>query len=110
VVIKELSSLPFMSTYVVLTNDAPKHAKTGQPGWIPSRAASEPLVMLEMLVAKYLESNADMMGKLFTNGNKNSSTQPKVHPLSMISYLQRPTKVRRENLSLRPLYLESALR
>jgi hypothetical protein len=41
--------------------------------------------MLEMLVSKYLESNAEGARKAATTTTKNSSTRPKVHPLSMIS-------------------------
>jgi hypothetical protein len=75
-----------MSTYIDLINEAPK-ARVRPNGirWLPTRAATEPLVMLEMLVSKYLESNAEAAGKVTTMPNKNSSMRPKVHPLSMIS-------------------------
>lgn len=41
--------------------------------------------MLEMLVAKYLESKVDQAGKAPTNERKHSPTQPTVHPLTMLS-------------------------
>ncbi|KAF8865621.1 hypothetical protein BDZ45DRAFT_736189 [Acephala macrosclerotiorum] len=72
-----------MSTYVDLMNEALNQnnraqGRPGTPHWLPTRASCEPLVMVEMLVAKYLGSKAK-------KPNKNSSTRPKVHPLNMTS-------------------------
>jgi hypothetical protein len=75
-----------MSTYVDLMNEAPKaRARTNGRRWLPTRAATEPLVMLEMLVLKHLEGNAEAAGKATAKTSKNSSMRPKIHPLSMIS-------------------------
>jgi len=78
--------LRLMSTYTELMNEAPK-ARTRPNGirWLHTRAATEPLVMLEMLVSKCLESNAEGAASVPSAPTKNPSVQPKVHPLAMIS-------------------------
>jgi hypothetical protein len=74
-----------MSKYVDLMNTSRKQARTGGARWASTRATNEPLAMLEMLVAKYVESEVDKAGRMSTNGKKKSSTHPTIHPLGMIS-------------------------
>ncbi len=74
-----------MSKYIDLTNAPRKEARTGTMRWVSIKAATEPLVMLEMLVAKYLESKADNVGEVPTNGKKHSPMHPTARPLSIIS-------------------------
>lgn len=76
---KKNRRLKFMSTYVDLVHEFVKRGLYGGYGMGQTRAATEPLVMLEMLVAKYLETNAEPAGVVV------STAQQKVHPLSMIS-------------------------
>ncbi|TVY36175.1 hypothetical protein LOCC1_G005951 [Lachnellula occidentalis] len=71
--------LKFVSTYVDLMYEFVRKGKYGGFRSGGTRAATEPLVMLEMLVAKYLKTNAETAGVVV------STAQRKVHPLSMIT-------------------------
>ncbi|TVY84824.1 hypothetical protein LSUE1_G002099 [Lachnellula suecica] len=86
---KRNRKLRLMSTYVDLMNKEPQSQwKTGGVRWVPTRAATEPLVMLEMLVAKYLDSNTSTTPAL----GSNTSTHPKAHPLSMLTVFKESLK------------------
>ncbi|TVY89568.1 hypothetical protein LAWI1_G004151 [Lachnellula willkommii] len=76
---KKNRKLKFMSTYVDLSTEFVKKGLYGGFRWGHTRAATEPLVMLEMLVAKYVETKAEPAGVMVSTG------QRKVHPLSMIT-------------------------
>lgn len=77
---RKCRKLRFMSTYIELMSvQSMKHSG---PSWIDTRAAKEPLVMLELLVKKHLENDAETTEKRSTT-RKNSAM--KVQPLSMIS-------------------------
>jgi hypothetical protein len=82
---KKNRKLRHMSTYFDLMYAIKEGAKPGVPRWVITRAAGEPLAMLEMLVGKCLESNIEKAASSSNCGNKGSSIRPKVHPLRMIS-------------------------
>jgi hypothetical protein len=79
---KRNRKLNLMSKYVDILNFSPENAKPGTPRWLPTRAVEEPLVMLKMLIANYLERNVHQSAAPSRN---TSSSHPKVHPLRMIS-------------------------
>lgn len=60
---KKNRRLNIMSKYVDLMN-APARSGTrqGNVRWVATRAANDPLAMLEMLIAKYLESRGETAG------------------------------------------------
>ncbi|CZR61917.1 uncharacterized protein PAC_11814 [Phialocephala subalpina] len=103
---KKNRKLKLMSTYVDLMNEAPNQnnqprgGRNGNVRWIRTRAATEPLVMIEMLVAKYLENETPSLVSGIQN--KSSSTHLRVPPLSMISifkdYLKSEEKIFRFDL------------
>jgi hypothetical protein len=50
-----------------------------------TRAASEPLAMLEMLATRNLEDSVEMVAATPSNRTTKSLSQPKIHPLKMIA-------------------------
>lgn len=85
--------LRLMSTYADLQNDTNKHGKVGRARWVPTRAANEPLVMLEMLVAKSVGGTSEGGGIMMANKNECSSKAGNIHPLKMISIFKDRMKV-----------------
>jgi hypothetical protein len=82
---KKNRRLKIMSTYVDLMYATRAQAKPGSARWVPTRAAEDPLAMLELLVAKCLEEYIDTVQSSSAHVNKDSLTRPKVHPLRMLS-------------------------
>lgn len=82
---KKNRKLRHMSTYFDLMYAVKEFAKPGSPRWVLTRAAGEPLALLEMLVGKCLERNIEKAASPSNCGNKRSSIRQKVHPLRMIS-------------------------
>ncbi|CAG8953349.1 hypothetical protein HYFRA_00003560 [Hymenoscyphus fraxineus] len=77
----KLRKLKLMSTYFWLQNEEYKtKGRSKGKRWILTRAATEPLVMLEMLVAKVLKEETVTT----TRSNSKRPTHPKLDPLDMI--------------------------
>lgn len=89
---KKNRKLKIMSTYVDLMYASHGQGKPGTPRWVPTRAAEEPLAMLELLVAKCLEGNFETVQSPSTHVNKDSLTRPKIHPLRMLSIFKERLK------------------
>jgi hypothetical protein len=85
---KKNRRLKHMSTYFALMYVFNKHAKPGTARWSLTRAADDPLVMLEMLVERDLAASNDATAGTTDNSRNPSATRPKVHPLKMISILK----------------------
>lgn len=78
--------LRLMSWYVEIQNDQRDGGANGKPRWTPTRAATEPMVMLEKMAAKHLEAQA-----LLSKGPKpvqSPNKQTKMEPTAMIEILK----------------------
>lgn len=69
-----------MSKYMEVTVNRTPFRRSGQERWDTTRAATEPLVMLEMLVTRFLEDQA----KKYKN-RKSRTRDQTMHPLRMMS-------------------------
>lgn len=72
-----------MSRYAELGCSGWNAGKIGSFRYTPTRACGDPIVMLEMIVAKTLEENLDATEKPANKGGK-LSKQPKLAPLAML--------------------------
>jgi hypothetical protein len=73
-----------------------QHAKPGTARWSLTRAADDPLVMLEKFVERDLVASNDAAAGITNDNRKPLATRPKVHPLKMISILKNSLKSEEE--------------
>ncbi|PMD30202.1 hypothetical protein L207DRAFT_592660 [Hyaloscypha variabilis F] len=93
---KKNRRLKHMSTYFALMYVFNQHAKPGTARWSLTRAADDPLVMLEKLVERDLAASNDAAAGITNDSRKPLATRPKVHPLKMISILKNSLKSEEE--------------